>query len=318
MDRPVLSTYTDYRSYLNDYFEFRRFETRTQLRPFSYSDFSAAADIRSPNYLKLIISGERNLSPDMCKKFAKALKLDKNDLTEFEILVRYNQAADAQERNYTLKLLSEYRAERALASGSIDAETWEKVPGWLSWLIYALIDQSHIRFTVDHLKKVLRQRTPDKDIQQAIDKLVSAGDIRIENDIPSKTGKVISNSDKIPPALIRKLQSELIYMGLDSLYKDTPSEREISGFTIAMTDEEFSWVRHELRKIRKELQTKLMMAREKNPGKKVYQVNIQLFPLTNESTQESTASTEPQPKEQTDLFSSLTDPNPVITKSFRY
>ena len=57
-----------------------------------------------------------------------------------------------------------------------------------------------------------------------------------------------------------------------------------------MTDEEFTWVRHELRKIRKELQTKLMMAREKGPGKKVFQVNIQLFPLTNESSEKSESS----------------------------
>lgn len=283
MEKPALSTYTDYRLYLSDFFEFKRFETRDQLRPYSYSDFSAAADIKSPNYLKLIISGERNLSPEMCKKFGRALRLEKQDIIEFETLVNYNQSSDPQARNYALKQLSEFRSQRALNSGAIDAETWEKVPGWLSWLIYALIDQAHIEFTVDHLKKVLRQKASDKDIQQAIDKLVTAGDVRIENNIPYKTGKVISNSDKIPPALIRKLQSELVYFGLDSLFRDSPSEREISGFTMAMTDEEFSWVRHELRKIRKELQTKLMVAREKSPGKKVYQVNIQLFPLTNES-----------------------------------
>jgi len=283
MEKPILSTYTDYRLYLKDFFEFKRFETRAQLRPYSYSDFSAAADIRSPNYLKLIISGERNLSPDMCKKFGRALRLEKHDIVEFEVLVHYNQASDPQARNYALKQLSEFRSQRALESGVIDAETWEKVPGWLSWLIYALIDQAHIQFTVDHLKKVLRQKATDKEIQQAIDKLVTAGDVKIENNIPYKTSKVISNSDKIPPALIRKLQSELVYFGLDSLFRDNPAEREISGFTMAMTDEEFSWVRHELRKMRKELQTKLMVAREKNPGKKVYQVNIQLFPLTNES-----------------------------------
>lgn len=286
MEKPILSTYTDYRLYLSDHFEFRRYETRTSLRPFSYSDFSAAADIRSPNYLKLIITGERNLSSDMCKKFGRALRLEKHDLIEFEALVHYNQATDPLERNSALKALSELRAQKALDSGDIDSETWQKVPGWLSWVIYALVDQTNIRFTISHLKAVLRQRTSEKEIQGAIDKLVAAGDLRIENEIPYKTNKVISNSDKIPISLVRKLQAELVYLGLESLYRDAPAEREISGFTVAMTDEEFTWVRHELRKIRKELQTKLMMAREKNPGTKVYQVNIQLFPLTNESLSE--------------------------------
>lgn len=292
MEKPVLSTYTDYRLYLNDHFEYRRHETRHQLRPFSYSDFSAAADIKSPNYLKLIIAGERNLSPDMCKKFGRALRFEKAELTEFETLVSYNQASDPLERNSALKALSELRAQNSLDAGEIDVETWEKVPGWLSWVIYALIDQTNIRFSVDHLKKVLRQKATDKEIQEAMDKLVSSGDVRIENNIPYKNNKVISNSDKIPIALVRKLQAELVYLGLESLYRDAPAEREISGFTIAMTEEEFSWVRHELRKIRKELQTKLMMAREKGPGKKVYQVNIQLFPLTNESSQGGDAAVE--------------------------
>lgn len=286
MERPVLSIYTDYRAFLNDYFEFRRHETRHQLRPFSYSDFSAAADIRSPNYLKLIISGDRNLSPDMCKKFGRALRLEKADQEEFEILVAYNQAVDPLERNNSLKTLSEMRSQKSLDAGDIDQTTWEKVPGWLSWVIYALIDQANIEFSIEHLKKVLRHKASEKSIQEAIDKLVAAGDVRIENNIPYKNNKVISNSDKIPAALVRKLQAELVYLGLESLYRDPPQEREISGFTIAMTEEEFSWVRHEMRKIRKELQTKLMMAREKTPGKKVYQVNIQLFPLTNESLPE--------------------------------
>lgn len=283
MEKPILSTYTDYRLFLNDYFEYKRHETRQQVRPFSYSDFSAAADIRSPNYLKLIIAGDRNLSSDMTKKFARALRLEKKEQMEFEALVVYNQASEPIERNNALKTLSELRAQKALDSGEIDSDTWEKVPGWLAWVIYALIDQSHIQFTVEHLKKVLRLRTSERDIQEAIDKLVASGDIRIENNIPHKMSKVISNSEKIPAALVRKLQTELVYFGLESLYRDAPAEREISGFTIAMTDEEFTWVRHELRKIRKELQTKLMMAREKSSGKKVYQVNIQLFPLTNES-----------------------------------
>ena len=95
---------------------------------------------------------------------------------------------------------------------------------------------------------------------------------------------MISNADKIPTALVRKLQSELIYLGLESLFRDEPTDREISGFTLAMTEDEFQMVRHELRKVRKDLQSKLMMEREKKPGERVYQVNVQLFPLTEPSS----------------------------------
>lgn len=288
MDTPLLSTYTDYRAYLKDYFEYRVHQSKGSFRPYSYSDFSAAADIKSPNYLKLIIQGERNLSLDMCKKFGRALKLDKAQQEEFEALVLYGQEKDPLQRNRYLKQLSEIRSQKALDEGQIDAETWEKVPGWLSWVLYAMIDQENVSFTPEHLKKQLRQHVSEKQISEALQKLAADIEIDAENKARKKN-VMISGADKIPPALVRKLQSELIYLGLESLYRDNPADREISGFTMAMTEDEFQMVRHELRKVRKELQTKLMMARESKPGQKVYQVNIQLFPLTTE------AETTPQP-----------------------
>jgi len=283
MEKPALSAYTNYREYLKDVFEYRRKKTEGQLRPYSYSDFSAAADIRSPNYLKLIIQGERNLSLDMCKKFGRALKFDKAEQAEFEALVFYGQEKDSLGRNQHLKQLSEIRSQNALNAGSIDAETWEKVPGWLSWVLYSLIDQKGVLFTAQALKKILRHKVTEKEINEALDKLVQAGDIVIENGHARKTSHMISGADKIPAALVRKLQAELIYLGLESLYKEEPTDREISGFTMAMTEDEFKWVRHELRKVRKDIQSKLMMAREKQPGQRVYQVNVQLFPLSLET-----------------------------------
>jgi uncharacterized protein (TIGR02147 family) len=282
MEKPLLSTYTDYRAYLRDFYEFRVHESKAHFRPYSYSDFSAAADIKSPNYLKLIIQGERNLSPEMCKKFGRALKFDKAQQTEFEALVFYGQDKDPLERNKYLKQLSEIRSNQALIDGDIDQATWDKVPGWLSWVLYAMIDQENIVFTPEVLRKKLRHQVSEKQIAEALDKLKD--DITIdENFKATKKNSMISNADKIPAALIRKLQSELIYLGLESLYRDNPADREISGFTMAMTADEFQWVRHELRKVRKEIQRKLMMNREANAGEKVYQVNIQLFPLTDEA-----------------------------------
>lgn len=282
MNAPILATYTDFRSYLEDYYLFRKEQTKTSLRPYSYSDFSAAADIKSPNYLKMIIAGERNLSSDMVKKFAKALKLNKEETKEFDILVSYGQAKDPIIRNQFLKQLSEIRAAKALEVGDIDAKTWEKVPNWLSWVLYAMVDQENVSFQPSQLRKILKGRASEPQIRQAMKSLTESGEVAFsESGEANKQNPMISNADKIPPALVRKLQAELIYLGLESLYRDHPADREISGFTLAMTKEEFQWVRHELRKVRKDLQSKLMVEREKAPGDQVYQVNVQLFPLTN-------------------------------------
>src|SRR5689334_23239215 len=95
--RPVLSAFTDFRDYLREFYEYKRQLTRKDLRPYSYATFAAAADIKSPNYLKLIIDGERNLSSEMTRKFARAMGMNKDEADEFQALVDYGQATEPLE-----------------------------------------------------------------------------------------------------------------------------------------------------------------------------------------------------------------------------
>ena len=57
--------FLDYRAYLRAYYEAAK---RTQ-RSFSFRSFSKLAGLRSPNFLKLVIEGERNLGADSVPRF---------------------------------------------------------------------------------------------------------------------------------------------------------------------------------------------------------------------------------------------------------
>lgn len=285
MDYPELSQFVDYRKYLAAFYSFKVQETEGRLRPYSYSDFSAAADIKSPNYLKLIIEGKRNLSKDMCRRFSRALKHSRAQAKEFNLLVDYCQEKDPLQRTRNLKDLSEYRAKRSLQSGKIDQQTWDQVSNWLVWVLYAMADQKNVDFRPSQLQKLLRGQVNEAQIQQALSKLVAAKDLEIDQETGEahRTGPSMSGLENVPAELVRKIQSELIYLGLESLHKNSAQEREVSGFTLAMTEKEFEWVRFELRKLRKQIQKEISMNREQEPGERVYQVNIQLFPVTDKA-----------------------------------
>ncbi len=289
MEYPEISQFVDYRKYLEAFYQYKLEESKDQLRPFSYSDFSAAADIKSPNYLKLIIEGKRNLSKEMCKKFSRALRHSRAQAKEFSLLVEYCQEKDPLQRTRKLKDLSEYRAKKALRAGDINPETWDQVSNWLVWVLYAMADQKDVQFTPNRLQKLLRGQVNEAQIQQALDKLINAKDIEIDTETKRarRTGATMSGLEDVPVELVRKIQSELIYLGLESLHKNTTQEREVSGFTLAMTDKEFEWVRFELRKLRKQIQKEISMKREQTPGDRVYQVNIQLFPVTDKVDDQS-------------------------------
>lgn len=280
---PDLSDYMNYRHYLKDFYRFKRSQTKQDLRPYSYGTFSAAANIRSPNYLKMIIEGKRNLSLDMVGKFGKALGLTKVQTEEFKLLVQFTQSTDPGERNLFLKKLSEHRVTGQLKAGEIDRKAWEKVPNWVAWIIYAMIDQDGVRFDVKTLKELLRGKAGENEIEHALEILKSSGEVSEDPNTGEikKARSLTDNADEVPVALVRKLQAQLMYLGLESLYQDAPTEREFGTLTLSLTQPEFEELKFKLRQMRKSMHKDNSIARMNSKGDRVYQLNIQLFPVSN-------------------------------------
>jgi hypothetical protein, TIGR02147 len=278
---PILSDYMNYRQFLADFYKFKRASSKGSLRAYNYAVFSAAANIRSPNYLKMIIEGKRNLSDDMIGKFGKALGLNKEATEELRYLTHFTQATDPADRNLYLKKLSEHRVTTKLKSGEIDRRTWEKVPNWIAWIIYAMVDQEGVTFTTSGIKKVLRNKASEDEIETALNTLLMSGELKKEANGEIRKGRsLIESPEEVPVALVRKLQSQLMYMGLESLYQDQPTEREFGSLTLSLTRAEFEELKFKLRQMRKSLHKDNSIARMKEKGEKVYQLNIQLFPVT--------------------------------------
>lgn len=279
---PDLSEYMDYRLFLADFYLAKKRLTRMSIRPYSYAIFSAAADIKSPNYLKMIIEAKRNLSLDMVSKFAKACAFNKAQTDEFRLLVIFNQSEDPADRNYALKQLSEYRVEQKLKQGQLDRKVFEKVPNWIGWIIYALVDQEGVSFESAQLKDLLRGKASESEINDALENLIKSGEL--VRDIETQKivkGKPTEAPEEIPAALVRKLQMQLMYLGLESLYQDTATEREFGSLTLSLTEKEFEDIKFKLRQLRKSLHKENAIARMNTKGERVYQLNLQLFPVSN-------------------------------------
>ena len=283
---PNLSDYLNYRQYLADFFAYKVKSTKKQLRPYNYAMFSAAANIKSPNYLKMIIEGKRNLSDDMVGKFGKALGLFKDQSEELLLLVNYTQATDPADRNIYLKQLSEHRVRHQLKTGEIDKKTWDKIPNWVAWVIYAMVDQEGVRTDLSTLKGLLRNKAKEEEIENALSSLIQSGELIFDQ----ATGEIkrarplMDAADDVPVALVRKLQSQLMYLGLESLYQDSPVDREFGTLTMALTKSEFEEIKSKLRQMRKAIHKDNSVARANTKGERVYQLNIQLFPVTNSTT----------------------------------
>jgi uncharacterized protein (TIGR02147 family) len=283
LELPTLSDYLDFRKYLADYYSYRREISKKDLRPYTYAVFSAGANIKSPNYLKMIVEGRRNLSDDMIGKFSKALGLNKEQGEEFRLMVSFGQATDSAERNMYLKELNEFRVNAKLKSGEISRSTWEKVPSWVAWVLYSMIDQEGADFRLPRLREHLRGKASDHEIEEALRSLINSGEVVVDDVTgrPQKARSLMENAEDVPVALVRKLQAELMSLGLESLFRDAPTEREFGTLTVSMTKSEFEDLRFQLRKLRKETQKNNAVRRATSKGERVYQLNLQLFPVTD-------------------------------------
>jgi len=72
-----------------------------------------------------------------------------------------------------------------------------------------------------------------------------------------------------------------MYLGLESLYQDAAAEREFGSLTLALTTKEFEEIKFRLRHLRKSLHKDNSITRMTSKGDRVYQLNLQLFPVSN-------------------------------------
>src|SRR5690349_11375794 len=100
--------YLDYRAYLRDYYA----DAKQHRRGFSHRAFSRRVGLGSPNHLKRVMDGERNLTLEMAARFAEGLSLAGEAADYFVQLVRLDQAKTSLERSSAFDKLSTFKAYR--------------------------------------------------------------------------------------------------------------------------------------------------------------------------------------------------------------
>lgn len=97
---PRVVNYSNYRLFLRGFYSFKK----SQNRHFSFRKFAALAEIKSSNYLMLVMNGQRNLSADTAKAVAYAMRLSKSETDYFVTLVQMEKEVSSEEQARLSKL----------------------------------------------------------------------------------------------------------------------------------------------------------------------------------------------------------------------
>jgi len=268
---PDVLQYSNYRTYLADYYEFKK----AQSPIFSHRYFALKAGLSSPNYLKLVMDGKRNLTKKSSMKFATALGLKGLRADFFENLVFFNQADALTERNANYENILRTRAKAGLKK--LDEAQFRLFSNWRHIAVRELAATKGFRFDARWVAKKLGQSVTEKQAEESLQLLATLGLLKKTANGFMQSEVNITTSDEVRSLLVKNYHHEMIRLADKALDTMPASRRDISSITIPILAKDFGKVKEHIQLMRKEL---LNLAAGPGSGEDVVQVNIQLFPLT--------------------------------------
>ncbi len=270
--KPDIFTYLSYREYLNDYYVAAKANTRA----FSYRYFSRKAGYSSPNFLKLVSEGRRNLSAESVEKFSSALKLDRDEARFFSNLVVLEQAETDAERNEAYEKVAASRTYRG--ARRIDHGFFDYLSRWYNPAIREMVLRPD--FTEDPAwiaSQLLPQIRPAQ-AEKALALLLDLGLlIRDEEGALVHGDAAITTGHEVRSLAIGNFHRQMIERAGESIELVQRELRDISALTVVVSDETVAELKTRIHAFRERLLDLSM--RDPNPAN-VYQLCIQLFPLT--------------------------------------
>ena len=267
---PQIFAYLDYRSYLRALYE------RRKGRGASYRSFARRAGLRSPNYLKLVIDGERNLSAAMAERFAKACDLPEEGQRYFAQLVAFNQARSSDARARAHAALRRARGPSRFAQLDAALDAYHSL--WYLPAIRELVSSPHFREEPRWLARQMLPPITPVEARRALAHLLELGlVVRDEHGKLRQAAATVTTGPEARSRQLKRFHRVMMDHAKSSIERIEPSERDVSSLTLCLGEHGLALVKKSIQRFRQEL---LEVSEMEDDGRQVVQLNFQLFPLT--------------------------------------
>jgi uncharacterized protein (TIGR02147 family) len=264
--------YLDYRAFLRDHYAAKKEASRA----FSYRAFSKRAGVASPNYLKLVIDGQRSLSPKMAERFAHACGLDADASRYFVHLVTFNQAKTSTERAEAYDKLTGFQRYRQ--AHKLELAHAAYYSDWYMPAIRELAASTQFREEPEWIADQLVPKITPLQAQRALETLVELGLlVRGPKGRLEQADALVSTGPETRGLHIVAFHRAMTQRAIESIDLVPAAERDISSLTLCLGRGGLATLKTRLQRLRRELLE--LSALETDP-EQVVQVNFQLFPLS--------------------------------------
>jgi|WetSurMetagenome_2_1015567.scaffolds.fasta_scaffold31750_3 uncharacterized protein (TIGR02147 family) len=263
--------YEDYRSFLRDFYS----EQKKANKGFTHRYFAQLAGFSSSSFCLHVMEGRKNLSHESIQKIVAALGLNRRAARYFETLVLYNQAKTLHDRELNFSQLNKIR--RGSTFYRVNKRQFVLYSEWYFSVIRELSVYSNWNGDYARLgAMVVPPLSPEK-AKKAVDALVDAGLLIKETDGTFRQNSPVVSAENAPPVVVNNLKKEFLLKALESEEKFKKPAKYSSSATLSMSRRSFEKAKIMIDDVRLAL---LTMAMNDVEVDRVFQVNFQLFPLS--------------------------------------
>lgn len=264
--------YLDYRALLRDFYADRK----AHGRGFSFRAFSRRAGLGSPNHLKRVMEGERNLTAETAQRFADACGFTGKEALYFCELVTFTQARTTAERQASYEALSSYRGYRRAQKLDVAQAAYHS--HWYVPAIRELAAGPGFRADASWIAGRMLPPISEEEAERALQTLIDLGLlVRDGEGRLVQAEAVVSTGPETAGVHIVNYHQAMMQQAIASIDRVARTDRDISALTLCVSREGLQRIKQRVQEFRREL---VGMERADGRGQIVVQVNFQLYPLT--------------------------------------
>ncbi|WP_298769989.1 TIGR02147 family protein [uncultured Fibrobacter sp.] len=268
--------YLDYREFLKDYYNAKK-EANSA---FSLRVFSDKIGFKAKDFISRVMNGDKNLSSQSIPKVASGLRLGKHETEFFISLVKFNQAETTEERNIAFNemqaVLKVVRfAEKQHLLGHAQYMVYSD---WKHLTIRSLIGMFGFNGDYETLAKRVHPRISAEEAKKSVKLLEDCQLIKKDKSGNySLSESAITTGDRTSRLALRGYHQQCLKLAADSIDRDPPGTRHISGLTLGISQEGYERIVERINAFRKEI---ALIAEEDQNSDKVFQLQFALFPVS--------------------------------------
>jgi uncharacterized protein (TIGR02147 family) len=264
--------YFDYRLFLRDFY--RQQKAKNPFFSYRYIGNRVAMD---SSFLIKVLQGHLHIANEKIGTFADVCNLNEKEAAYFETLVYFCKAKSEKERRLFFEKLFSIGK---IKNRKLEERQYRFFQNWHHSALWSLLNFFPFKGDYAEIAEMLCPAISSKEAKRSISLLESIGLIKKNDDgIYRTTDRNLTTGKEWHSLAINQYQKEMMLRAMESLDRDPKEERNISTVTMNIPHKLLPEIDEMISSFRETLIQTVNSAKD-TATDRVYQLNVQLFPLS--------------------------------------